>query len=151
MAEPAHVFTLHRYYMWSTILKGHFDAAIAGYVSRGEPFSMATDEGIVTYAYMSYWYASLWVVVEGWQKLDLHDQEIDGLLDSPNVERLKLYRHSVFHFHEDYFSKPALAIVASDDTPVEWTRALSSAFGRWFLEHRSLESLWKGDLTTEDQ
>lgn len=33
--------------------------------------------------YMSYWYAGLFVVVEGWRDLGLQDAEIDGLLESP--------------------------------------------------------------------
>lgn len=30
--------------------------------------------------YMSYWYAGLYVVIEGWQKLKLQDMAIDTLL-----------------------------------------------------------------------
>jgi hypothetical protein len=42
---------------------------------------MKTDEGIRAYAYMSYWYAALYVIIEGWKKLDLRDEAIDRLLD----------------------------------------------------------------------
>jgi len=96
---------------------------------------MRTDEGIKAYGYMSYWYASLNVVVEGWQKLGLRDSKIDELLSSPNVEALLLYRHSVFHFHEDYFNRHLTdPLIDRGDNPVAWVRELSSEFSRWFLD-----------------
>lgn len=133
--NPKHVYTLHRYYTWSTILKGHFEDVLAEFRARGEAFSMKTDDGIRGYAYMSYWYAALYVVIEGWQKLGLHDPKIDELLESPNLELLKLYRHSVFHFHEDYFNEPLTTpFVERGEPAVIWVRSLSNEFGRWFLE-----------------
>lgn len=131
--SPAHVFTLHRYYLWSTILKARFQDTLAGFTARGERFSLNSDEGVVTQAYMSYWYAALYVVIEGWQKLGLHDDEVDELLASENVELLKLYRHSVFHFHEDYFNRHLTLPFIEGDATVTWVRELSSEFGRWFL------------------
>lgn len=47
---------------------------------------------------LSYWYASLFVVVEGWRTLALEDQEIGRLLQSPHVETLRRYRNGAFHF-----------------------------------------------------
>jgi hypothetical protein len=133
--NPAHVYTLHRYYVWSTILQGHFNAILEAFRSRGEPFSMKTDDGIRGYAYMSYWYAALYVVIEGWQKLGLRDEAIDRLLESPNVELLRLYRHAVFHFHEDYFNEHLTTpFVERGESPVGWVRSLSDEFGRWFLD-----------------
>jgi hypothetical protein len=125
--------TLHRYYVWSTILHEHFEKVLAGFRERGEPFSMDTDEGVRALAYMSYWYASLWVVVEGWQKLGLHDDEVDQLLDSPLTEKLRLFRHWVLHYHEKYFNQPLVDPFIADRDAVEWVRSLSNALGRYFL------------------
>lgn len=126
--------TLHRYFIWSSVLKSHFDETLAGFAARGEACSLTSDEGIKAYAYMSYWYAALYVVVEGWQRLGLHDELIDELLDSPNVELLKLYRHGVFHFHEDYFNRRlTLPLIDRGDAPVAWVGDLSTQLGRWFL------------------
>jgi hypothetical protein len=36
-------------------------------------------------AYVGYWFASLYVVVEGWRAIGLSDERVDGLLSSPNV------------------------------------------------------------------
>lgn len=143
-ADPKHIYTLHRYYVWSTILQKHFHDVLAQFQARGEPFTIKSDDGIRAYAYMSYWYAALYVVIEGWQRLGLRDEVIDGLLESPNVELLKKYRHGVFHFHEDYFNEHLTTpLIERGDNPVEWVRSLSSAFGRWFLawlESRQTES-----------
>ena len=96
---------------------------------------MKSDRGIRVLAYLSYWYAALYVVIEGWQKLDLSNPVIDNLLKSPNVDRLKLYRHNVFHFHEPYFNIPLMApLIESEDAPVDWVRQLGDEFSRWFLE-----------------
>lgn len=129
------LLTLHRYFVWSTVLKAHFEDVLAGFRERGESFSMKTDEGIRGLAYMSYWYASLWVVVEGWQKLGLHDDEVDRLLDSPLTEKLRLYRHWVLHYHEEYFNRHLVEPFSGEGTEaVEWVRALSTELGRSFLE-----------------
>lgn len=37
----------------------------------------ADDPGI----FMSYWYGGLYVVIEGWKELGLHDPEIDQLIE----------------------------------------------------------------------
>lgn len=134
-ANNAHVFTLHRYYIWSTLLKHHFQESLGPpWFETKDGKTLWTDEGIQGFAYLSYWYAALNVVVEGWQKLGLHDPRVDELLDSPNVEHLKLYRHSVFHFHEDYFNVHlTMPLIESDASPVAWVWSLSSELGRWFL------------------
>jgi hypothetical protein len=38
---------------------------------------------------MSYWYGSLYVVVEGWRELNETDPKVDPLISSPHVDRLK--------------------------------------------------------------
>jgi len=53
--------------------------------------------------FLSYWYATLYVVVEGWRELKLSDPAVDALLTVPHLALLKRYRHGVFHFQPDYF------------------------------------------------
>lgn len=97
-------FSLHRYWIYANRMMEHFDAALR----RGPPklaaevlkdasrsplekailtavAMMSDDYGI----FMSYWYGSLYVVIEGWRQLDLRDPGIDSLLSSPNVALLK--------------------------------------------------------------
>ena len=83
--------------------------------------------------YMSYWYAGLYVVVEGWQALKLSDLMIDGLLSSNNVDLLKRYRHGTFHFQKKYNDDRFLKLIDEGFDVVEWIRSLNTEFGRWFL------------------
>ena len=51
-------------------------------------------------ALASQWYASLWVVIEGWAEAKLKDQAIDELLEKTknNNSLLKRYRNGIYHF-----------------------------------------------------
>lgn len=86
------------------------------------------------FLYMSYWYAGLYVVVEGWRRLALEDEEIDRLLASPNVGLLKRYRHGVFHFQPAYYDKRFVRLIDEGKDVVRWVRDLNNAFGRFLLE-----------------
>ncbi len=84
--------------------------------------------------WMPYWYGALYVVVEGWQDLGLTDDEIDGLLTSPNVGLLKRYRHGVFHYQRTYHDRRLIDLIAEGAETASWVRQLHDAFGRWFLD-----------------
>jgi hypothetical protein len=133
MPTNAELVTLHRYYIWANKFRIRFDQTME---RRGapEPDSMiwfADDTG----CFLSYWYAALYVVVEGWQELGCQDQGIDRLLVSPNVQHLKRYRHGVCHFQRKYLDERFLEMTASPDS-VQWVRSLHGAFGRFFLERK---------------
>jgi hypothetical protein len=84
---------------------------------------------------MSYWYGGLYVVIEGWQEMNLHDQAIDSLLmHSDNVELLKKYRNGVFHFQKNYFDKRFLNFMTQGNNCVEWVRNIREAFSNFFLK-----------------
>ena len=88
---------------------------------------------IESYLYMSYWYAALYVVIEGWKELGLKDNKINTLLDSPNVDLLRRYRNCVFHFQRNYYDERFLDFMRDGINCVEWIRSLNSEFGRYFL------------------
>jgi hypothetical protein len=73
-------------------------------------------------------------VIEGWGDLDLHDDEIDGLLESPNVDLLRRYRNGVFHFQREYYDERFVGLIRDGEDVVTWVRDLNSAFGRYFLD-----------------
>jgi hypothetical protein len=80
--------------------------------------------------YLSYWYAGLYVVCEGWQELKLSDAQIDALLQSPHLEFLKRFRNGVYHYQADYFDKRFMdALVRGEDFD-RWAESLTAAFGR---------------------
>ena len=119
------LITLHRYYISANLMRTHFDETLARYNSH---------EGtkLDSLLYMELWYASLYVVIEGWKILKFKDNKIDCLLSSSNVSLLKNYRNCVFHFQRAYHDERVLKFIAEKDI-VEWVRSLNQEFGRYFL------------------
>jgi len=90
---------------------------------------LADDYGV----FMFYWYAGLYVVVEGFKELNLKDAKIEQLLQSPNVEALRFVRNATFHFQKDGFiSKKVVPFLKSSDS-VPWVHSLTEAFSEFFL------------------
>ena len=81
--------------------------------------------------FMYYWYASLYVVVQGFANLKLADPKINSLLGSPNVKELRRCWNGVFHFQPDYFSKKLFEPMQSPDF-IGWVRELMEAFRAYF-------------------
>jgi hypothetical protein len=123
------LFTLHRYFIWANRMRTHFYDLLA---KERDP-STGTAQ-IESFLYMSYWYAGLYVVIEGWQELHLSDSVIDGLLQSPNVKLLRRYRNGVFHFQSDYNDQRFEEFMTQGTDEVAWVRVLNEQFGRYFLE-----------------
>src|SRR5450759_3093607 len=99
-AHPQAFPSLHRYFIWASLMDGHFAAALTepGKLPVDGFSYLATNPG----TFMSYWYGSLYTVIEGWRELGLHDPEIDQLLTSPNVEALRLFRNATFHYQSQW-------------------------------------------------
>lgn len=84
------VVPLYRYWIWANRLRELFDDALA---ARG----MASDEDLLAWfaddagLLMSHWYVALYVVVEGYRELGLHDLRTPkDLKGSPNATRGKI-------------------------------------------------------------
>lgn len=133
------LLALHRYFIWSNRLREYFDIALGqnptGATESPEAY-FVNDVGV----FLSYWYAALFVVVEGWRELRLSDTEIDGLLSSPNIELLRRYRHGVCHFQANYFDARFTALLAAQNV-VPWVRQLHLALGRYFLDRLGQQSV----------
>jgi len=141
------IVALHRYSMHANRMRQHFEAALKQNPSKPRQLSpkpniteiaavmtdavrySADDRGM----FMSYWYGTLYVVIEGWKQLRLSDPRLDKLIKSPNVGRLKLYRNGVYHFQRNYFDDRFAGFMKSKDS-VAWVREVHSEFGRFFLE-----------------
>jgi hypothetical protein len=94
--EVFKIFSLHRYFIWSIEMREHFQQM--GKQFSPTPSFFDNEDAGRAFMYLSYWYAGLFVVCEGWQDLKLADSEIDGLLASSNLELLKRFRNGVYHF-----------------------------------------------------
>ena len=130
MVKDIEVFTLHRYYIWANKMRTDFDDILKRNLQKTIPNGQFEIESNL---YMSYWYAALYVVIEGWQELGLKDDKIDTFLDSPNISLLRRYRNGVFHFQSDYYDERFLGFIRDGIKCVEWIRNLNLEFGRYFL------------------
>ena len=97
------LIALHRYWIYANRMRLAFLDALRGSSSKklveergavGPIWILLTDVGI----FMAYWYSSLYVVIEGYRELELHDDAIDELLESPNVDFLRLFRNGTLHY-----------------------------------------------------
>jgi hypothetical protein len=131
MVTNAAFITFHRYYIWANRLRTEFDSVLANGEHSPDAFPtwFAGSPGL----FMSHWYAALYVVIEGWRALGCSDQEIDGLLASPNADHLRRYRHGVCHFQPTYLDDRFVELMRSPNS-VAWVRQLNLALGRWFLD-----------------
>src|SRR5262245_38342932 len=78
--------------------------------------------------------ASLHVVVEGWERLGLKDEDIDALLrETSRVAALRDLRNGVFHFGAMH--NPAIMGVLADDATIEWAGSLHGAFRNFMDAH----------------
>lgn len=130
MTKDIEIVTLHRYYIWANKMRTDFDEILKKKLHKTIPDDQYEIESNL---YMSYWYAALYVVIEGWKELGLRDDKIDILLDSPNVELLRRYRNCVFHFQLEYYDERFLKFMRDGINCVEWIRNLNLEFGRYFL------------------
>jgi hypothetical protein len=126
------IFSLHRYFIWSVEMREHYQQ-VGKRVSPTPSFFDDENAGRA-FMYVSYWYAGLYVVSEGWQESKLSDPEIDALLKSPHLEVLRRFRNGVYHYQVDYFDKHLLdAFILGKDFD-EWVESLARAFAKYFDE-----------------
>jgi hypothetical protein len=84
--------------------------------------------------FMGYWYASLFVVIEGWEDLNEEDEVLQGLLKSPNTALLKRFRNAVFHYQKNYRDPRLIELISEGNEVVEWIWSLDEAFSAFFFE-----------------
>jgi hypothetical protein len=126
------IYSLHRYFIWADRMRVHFDY-ILGNKSTNQN-KQRFDETL----YMSFWYAATYTIIEGWIELGLHDDKIDALLQSENVNLLRKYRNGVFHFRKNYFDeKKFMPFIRDGNKAVEWIRNLQEALSQFFLKYFS--------------
>ena len=118
------IHALHRYFVWANRLRQQFEDSVR---AQGPP---PTQDGkalrewfLVPFFHLSYWLATLYVVVDGWRELGLASKPVDALLDPTRLELLRRYRNGVYHFQADYFDSRFANFLDSEDT-VEWASAL---------------------------
>jgi len=120
--------SLGRYCLWADKMQHDFLRHIT---QRIEPDDFHFEEH--GHIYMSYWYGTLYVVVEGWHELKLTDPLIDALLSSPYVDLLRRYRNAVFHFQRKFYDERFWDLMLAGRESVEWVSQLHREFRRYFM------------------
>jgi hypothetical protein len=140
-APPPHV-TLYRYFGAAEAMRIRFEetlrnaASVHHIIENSQPLTPeAITKGLAQFAgeqgvFMLYWPAALYVVIEGFRELKLRDKKIEKLLESPDVDVLRLVRNATFHFQKQFISSKLTPFAKNDS--VEWAWSLHEAFREFF-------------------
>jgi hypothetical protein len=83
--------------------------------------------------YLDYWYAGIFAVMEGYEKLGHTIAEVETLCADPLYKKLRAYRAGVYHFRPKYFDD-AIRDLLADPASGKWLTDLDMALGRFFLD-----------------
>ena len=86
--------------------------------------------------YQTYWFASLYVVIEGWEQIGLHDEDVDTLRNTEKREVLRRYRNAVFHFQPNFNDARFTDFLLNHKETYPWAVQLTDAITRFFTKHR---------------
>ena len=140
-ANDEEVLNLYEYFIWADSMKTAYENLLERNLREIVPIAKFEAEYNL---FISYWFGGLYVVIEGWQELNLKDREIDSLLTSPNVNLLRRYRNGVFHFQRDYFDERFMGFLRDGVGRIKWVQVLHGEFKRFFVEwsqkHKALIS-----------
>lgn len=133
MNNPAEIHALHRYFIWANRMKKHYSDTIR---EQGEPPADGMELRLwlsAPFAYACYWFATLYVVVEGMQQLDLTDPTLTTLLnDGDKLQKLRRFRNGVYHYQTDYFDNRINDFLAKSYT--DWATDLHAGLSQYFLD-----------------
>lgn len=134
VAVDEELLSLHRYYLAANQQRVLFQRLLREHAAEhgGAP-QYGGEDWNESWLAMSYWYAGLFVVIEGWQELGLHDDEVDRLLESPNVDLLRRFRNGTFHYQRRYWSEKFVDLIRDGEDVPAWISELNRMLGRFFL------------------
>lgn len=119
-------FTWGRYMYWAELMYRNWDRYMT---EKG-----AGPEIPERLAVCSYWAASLYVVIEGWEKAKFKDPIIDALLAvSDHKDVLRRLRNGTFHYQPSLTSSKLLDFLSSPDCLL-WLYTLHTEFCLWLRD-----------------
>jgi hypothetical protein len=125
---------LHRYFVWADWMRTHFYAFVPKVGNKPAPEQLS-GENTETDRYMSFWYAELYVVYDGWNDLKLADREVERLLVAEqSTHLLFFYNKHVFEFISSRFGEDYLGFVRGGRDAARWVDPLHEAFGAYFRQ-----------------
>jgi hypothetical protein len=128
VATAKDIMALHRYFMWGGEMAGHYRTLRDEARSDQE----RVDANFLR-PYMPYWFATTYILIEGWKRLQLEDVTVDALLSKQEyVKLVKRYRHGVFHFHPEYYDPKFREMWDRGHESADWVLDVWNAFDRFF-------------------
>ena len=137
------LMTFARYLSWADLLRAEHDVALRKPNQSGAADPVWGSE----FAWMSYWYSSLFVVIEAYESIGMTDPVIDALLAHPGDYRglLKRYRNGIFHYQADLIDSRLLNLLDRGEEHVLWVYSLHEEFNRllraWITSYAISEHL----------
>src|SRR5262249_54650776 len=125
---------LHKYYLRAEYMRGLASATrdqiVAEYGAEAlQTNGPRTAEQFHLEMYIDYWYAGIFAVMEGYEKLALIIPEVEALRANPLYAKLRDYRAGVYHFREKYFDD-AIRELLAEPTSAKWLTDLHMVLGR---------------------
>ena len=125
------LMALHKYFLNADFLRDVFMRRIKREQSSDErSFVELIDDTTA----MSLWYATVYVVIEGWREIKATDPELDVLLDDDRVDALRRFRNQIFHYQREYDNPRLLEFLGPDDEhaqrATEWIQRTHASLGR---------------------
>lgn len=125
------VMALHKYFLNADFARDVFMRRTNREQSPAEvDFASSMDDSIA----LSLWYATVYVVIEGWRATEISDSEVDALLGDDRVDDLRRFRNQIFHYQPAYDNPKLLEFLGTGDADAQeataWIRRTHAALGR---------------------
>lgn len=125
------VMSLHKYFLNADFVRDVFMRRMNREQSPAESdFATSMDDLIA----LSLWYATVYVVIEGWRDAGISDSEVDELLGDDRVDDLRRFRNQIFHYQPEYDNPRLLEFLGTGDADAQdattWIRRTHAALGR---------------------
>lgn len=125
-----------KYSSWADLQKTTFQEEVNRIVA--DDSEAAREHERRWFGFLSYWYASLYVVIEAWDELKFSDPVVDQLLAVPNMRQfLRRYRNAVFHFQGCMTTPKLLDFLSEGEKSVYWAITVHNEFLRFLADHLS--------------
>jgi hypothetical protein len=138
------LFAWARYLYWCDLNRQRLDS----YDGGAEAVAPEWPRRWFFIALLAQWYASLWVVIEGWRETTLSDPIIDDYLAScPRLcDLLRRFRNGVYHYQPSLLDPKFLGLLSESETTYVWADLLHGEFCRylWTWIHRIPEEFHSG-------
>lgn len=126
------LMSLHNYWLNADFLRDVFMKRVRDVSSPHERGFAATMDNTIA---MSLWYATMYVVIEGWREARLSDHDVDTLLaQEGHVEHLRVFRNQVFHYQKAYDNPKLLQFLGTSDDDAgavtTWAKSMHRALGK---------------------